>query len=509
MEMKVLLQTVFGEGDSDILENYRDELKQGTLELNIKREKTLSYILIATILALLCIDIYSSHLWTRDTHVFGRFSVLHGMLLLVSIIFLKLSYSITRIESKCENIYYVHSLYIGSITMFCSLIAVQNILIEKMPYPYIIAMFCIASVIMLSRKERHLVFFPPYFAYAIGAILNSKYFYDQIGEIFFSTLLLTLALFVSRANYSLYTGDFMKNKIILGKTKELDNLNRAIEDDLKKRTEELNKIVEYDKLRTTFFANISHELRTPLTIIFSAQQMINYQLGGLTINGSQKNMEQYGNIIRQNCYRLIRIISNLIDITKIDANYMTLNLENTDIVKTVEDITLSVARFMQDKGMNITFDTEVEEAVIACDPDKIERVMLNLLSNAVKFTPKGGSMYVNMYETEKEIEIHVKDTGIGIPEEMRSLVFERFVQVDSTTSKAREGSGIGLSLVKSIVEMHGGGITLVSKQNEGSEFIIRLPKRAISQVEGSRKKGPTSDRNSIEMINIEFSDIYF
>ncbi len=509
MEMKILLQTVFGEEDHAILEDYKDELMQETLELNIKREKTLSYILIATILALLCMDIYSSHLWTRDIHIFGRFSGFHVMLLAVSVIFLKLTYSIKEIERKCENICFLHNLYIGSITMFCALIAVQNMVIYKKPYPYIIAMFCTASVIMLSRKERLLVYSPPYFAYVIGAILDSNFFYDQLGEIFFSTLLLALALFVSGANYSLYTGNFIKNKIILGKTQELNNLNRAIDDDLKKRTEELNKIVEYDKLRTTFFANISHELRTPLAIIFSAQQMINYQLDGLKANGNQQNMEQYGNIIRQNCYRLIRIISNLIDITKIDANYMTLNLDNADIVKTVEDITLSVARFMQDKGMDITFDTDVEEAVIACDPDKIERVMLNLLSNAVKFTPKGGSMYVNMYNTVNEIEIHVKDTGIGIPEEMINLVFERFVQVDGTTSKAKEGSGIGLSLVKSIVEMHDGRIALVSKQNEGSEFIISLPKRTVPQAEGRRNKGPVLEKDSIEMINIEFSDIYF
>lgn len=213
-------------------------------------------------------------------------------------------------------------------------------------------------------------------------------------------------------------------------------------------------------------------------------------------------------IIKQNCYRLTRLISNMIDITKIDSNYLPLNLRNHDIVRLTEDIVLSVAKFINDKGLQITFDTNVKEALIACDPDKIERIMLNLLSNAVKFTPRGGSIHVTMHEKISVIEIHVKDTGVGIPEEMKDFVFERFVQVDGTTSRSTEGSGIGLSLVSSLVEMHGGNITLDSKQGEGCLFIIRLPKKTVSNTEKERDISHMTSRDIVETINIEFSDIY-
>ncbi|MDF2522427.1 MAG: hypothetical protein K0R31_68, partial [Clostridiales bacterium] len=507
-KVKTLLQKVFIEEARKIPSEFKDEYLQEVLLLNIKREKTLSCILIITVAMLLCIEGYASHLWTRDVHIFGRFSVFHGILLILSALFLKYAYPRSAIGREWLSNRMIHSLYIGLIMILCSLIAVRNIWINKQPYTYIIAIFCIASLILLSRAERYLIYSLSYLVYSFGVILKSDSISDQIGKIFFSTLLIILASYGSAINYNSFTNNFIKGKIIINKNNELDNLNKVIEDSLKKRTEELNKIIEYEKLRATFFANISHELRTPLTLIFSAHQMLSLLLKGVKIGDGHKDIEQYMHIIRQNCYRLIRIISNLIDITKIDANFLPLNLENYNIVKVVEDITLSVAKFIQDKGIHITFDTEIEEVIIACDPDKIERVMLNLLSNAVKFTPKGGSINVNICDKGDMIEIYVEDTGIGIPMEMKDLIFERFVQVDGTTSRAREGSGIGLSLVKSLIEMQGGNVLLNSKQGKGSTFIIKLPKRTISNKETERNNQFTSEKSSIEMINIEFSDIY-
>jgi signal transduction histidine kinase len=231
-------------------------------------------------------------------------------------------------------------------------------------------------------------------------------------------------------------------------------------------------------------------------------------LQGLNTIERKKDIDQYMRIIKQNCYRLIRLISNMIDITKIDSNYLPLNLRNLDIVRIMEDIVLSVAKFINDKGIQVTFNTEIKEELIACDPDKIERIMLNLLSNAVKFTPRGGSIHVNIYDKDHMVEIHVKDTGVGIPEEMKDFVFERFVQVDSTTTRSTEGSGIGLSLVSSLVDMHGGNITLDSKQGEGCLFIIRLPKRTVPNTEEENDISKVTSRNIVEAISIEFSDIY-
>ena len=169
---------------------------------------------------------------------------------------------------------------------------------------------------------------------------------------------------------------------------------------------------------------------------------------------------------------------------------------------------MSVASFVEQRDINLVFDTEIEELTIACDPDKIERIMLNLLSNSVKFTPQGGSIYVNIYDKDDNIRIVVEDTGIGIPENMRQSIFERFVQVDRSISRNQEGSGIGLSLVKSLVDMHRGTISLESEEGKGSKFTIELPKKTVDKKAEVIEGGFIDKKNNVEKINIEFSDIY-
>ncbi len=171
----------------------------------------------------------------------------------------------------------------------------------------------------------------------------------------------------------------------------------------------------------------------------------------------------------------MRLINNLLDTTKLDSGYLKLNLVNCNIVNLVEEITLSVVYYAESKNINIIFDTDVEEKIMAVDPDKIERIVLNLLSNAIKFTGSGGNIYVTVKDFEDNIIISVKDTGIGIPEDKIENIFDRFVQVDKTLRRNKEGSGIGLYLVKSFVNMHEGTIDIQSEIGKGSEFIINIP----------------------------------
>ncbi|KUO50388.1 MAG: histidine kinase [Desulfitibacter sp. BRH_c19] len=280
------------------------------------------------------------------------------------------------------------------------------------------------------------------------------------------------------------------------------------EDALKDRSLELNEAIEYEKLRTAFFANISHEIRTPLNVILSAEQMIRVKLEDIAGNSKKEEVNHYMNVIKQNSNRLVRIINNLLDITKLDAECFTVNLKNWDIVRVVEDICLGVAKYIQDRDIELIFDTDVEEKIVACDADKIERIMLNLLSNAVKFTPVGGSIYVNLHEKENKVLIIVKDTGIGIPMEKKDWIFEMFVQVDKTTTRSREGSGIGLSIVKSLVEMHDGSIRVICEQGKGSEFIIEIPDKTIPDLVDKQEIPGNEFTPNIDKINIEFSDIY-
>jgi len=264
----------------------------------------------------------------------------------------------------------------------------------------------------------------------------------------------------------------------------------------------------YDKLKMEFFTNLSHELRTPLNVIFSAIQVIDKTSKSNNANNIESNkINKYTNIMKQNCYRLTRLMNNFLDISKIDSENFSIELQYIDIINEVEDIVLSIADYVEDKGLSIIFDTEVEEKIIACDTNAIERIMLNLLSNSVKFTPAGGSIKVNIYSRYDQILISVKDTGIGIPLKKQKSIFERFVQVDKSLSRNREGSGIGLSLVKSLVELHKGTITLVSSPNEGSEFILIFPAEALPDTNTS-VSDYNLNKNKDEIIKMEFSDIY-
>ncbi|GIM29107.1 hypothetical protein CPJCM30710_17730 [Clostridium polyendosporum] len=261
------------------------------------------------------------------------------------------------------------------------------------------------------------------------------------------------------------------------------------------------------KTHEEFFANISHELKTPLNVIFSTTQLFNLYLKNNPLINNKNSITNYVNIMVQNCYRLLRLISNLVDLSKIQSGFLEFNLSNENIVNVIEEIVQSASEYVKSKGLSIIFDTDVEEKIIACDSNKIKRVILNLISNAIKFSEPGDEIYVNIADKDDAIEISVEDNGIGIDEKHLDTIFERFKQVDKSFTRNTEGSGIGLCLVKSIVELHGGKINVESKLGEGSKFKIDLPSRTIEKTKSTNKDVILND--DIEMINIEFSDIYW
>lgn len=287
------------------------------------------------------------------------------------------------------------------------------------------------------------------------------------------------------------------------KKRVIHGLEKRVEED----TRLLNECAELEKIRTQFFANVSHEFRTPLNVILSSIQLCNLYLAKQKTPYSN-NVDKHLKVMKQNCYRLLRLVNNLIDTTRIDVGFLDRHLKNHDIVKVIEDITMSVTEFTELKGIKMSFYTDVKKKVIACDEDKIERIMLNLISNAVKFTDPGGTISVTVRDNEGNINICVKDTGIGIPEEKRKSIFERFVQVEETLTRNYEGSGIGLSMVKAFVEMHDGYITVNSECGKGSEFIINLPVNIIKEENEEVVSKDMINQQRIERIRIEFSDIY-
>lgn len=273
---------------------------------------------------------------------------------------------------------------------------------------------------------------------------------------------------------------------------------------------DITKRKNEEKSLTEFFANISHELKTPLNIIFCSIQLAElYNKNPPTDNNLQ--LQNCRRSIKQNCYRLLRLVNNLIDITKFDSGFLELNMEECDIINLLEDITLSVIPYTQSKGLELVFDTDIEEKTIFCDPDKVERIVLNLISNAIKFSTSPGIIYVSINNIEDGISFSVKDTGIGIKEEQLNIIFERFKQVNKSFTREQEGSGIGLSLVKALVELHYGSIEVKSSYSDGSEFKVNLPSNmnfCLNQAKALNNKH-LGEYSNVEKVNIEFSDIYF
>lgn len=259
------------------------------------------------------------------------------------------------------------------------------------------------------------------------------------------------------------------------------------------------------KVQDEIFANVSHEIKTPISVIYSANQMIDMYIKNNIVENKDKIYE-YNSIIKQNCFRLIRLVNNIVDLTKGNSGFLHIELNNVNIVKVVENIVQSVKIFLKYKDLKIFFETDVEEKIIACDTNKIERVLLNLISNAIKFSDSKGKIYVNVFDRGNAVEIAVKDEGIGIECEHMDYLFQNFYQADKSLSRKAEGTGIGLPLIKNLVELHGGIISVESEVGKGSIFRVILPSKTIEKTSSSEKINYF--KNKDEMVNIEFSDIY-
>lgn len=271
----------------------------------------------------------------------------------------------------------------------------------------------------------------------------------------------------------------------------------------------LKHAVEIESLKSEFFANLSHEFKTPLNIILSTVQLVmNY----IEVNNEYPNYNMFNKClsnIKQNSYRILKIANNLIDMSKIDGNFYSINMGNYNIVEVVENIVQSLAEYMKDNKRNIIFDTMEEEIITACDPDQIERIILNVLSNAMKFTSHGGNIYVDMEVNDRcnKVIIKISNDGEKINFEDRLRIFERFTQSESLLTRRAEGTGIGLTLVKSLVKLHNGEVYVNTEFEEGTQFCIELPIRKIKKFKNNnvREKSIVS---KVEKFNIEFSDIY-
>jgi two-component system, cell cycle sensor histidine kinase PleC len=286
--------------------------------------------------------------------------------------------------------------------------------------------------------------------------------------------------------------------------------------ELHNRIEALNKEVAnlsslYDdsledcKKRTEFYSNITHELKTPLSVILGAIQLMERKLGGQTEEAEMINRNF--RIIRHNCYRLLRLANNLLDLTKMEAGYLLFKPVNCDLNLLLEEIVQSVIPYAAQKQLELHYSKSAVPIKTAVDIEKMERIILNLLSNSIKFTKPGGTINVSSYMADNSICIAVKDSGVGIPVEMQEEVFGRYKQAGKYPSLENEGSGIGLSLVKSFVSLHRGNIKVISENGSGCEFIIDLP--PMHENDSTDESGLDDYYFRIsEAANIEFADMH-
>ncbi|MCB9652838.1 MAG: response regulator [Deltaproteobacteria bacterium] len=292
---------------------------------------------------------------------------------------------------------------------------------------------------------------------------------------------------------------------------ELESERRSLEKKVEERTLELQTAYEdlkrLDKVKTQFFANVSHELRTPLTLSLGPLDLLADDPS--LSEGAQRNVM----VLRTNQHRLLRLINDLLDFSKLEAGRMTARFAPMRLVEALREYVVTLEGAALARGIALEFHADLDETTIYVDRGKFEKTVMNLLSNAFKFTPNGGKIEVRLAIGDQEAHIAVSDTGIGIADTNMGIIFDRFSQVDASTTRRYSGTGIGLALVKEFMELHGGRVEVTSVIGKGSTFSLfyrlgtdHLPEGALDHGTTSDVVGPTPESLSEFSIDDENED---
>ncbi|MCA8990939.1 MAG: response regulator [Planctomycetaceae bacterium] len=259
---------------------------------------------------------------------------------------------------------------------------------------------------------------------------------------------------------------------------ELREFNSQLEQTVNKRTKQLRESVEQleqlDRLKTQFVSNVSHELRTPLLMVLSPLAQLKKQVSPDA--GESTNLI---NVAEVNARRLLLQINQLLDFSQVESGAVRLRVERIDVTRFMRSLAEMARPFAEHRGIQLNLDVPRESIYIAADPEKLDSVIRNLLSNAIKFTPPGGTVSLTACEFEFPggcgVRMEVRDTGPGIEPEDLPKLFRRFSQLDGSTSREFAGTGLGLALVKELVELHGGTVGVDSPPGAGATFFVELP----------------------------------
>jgi PAS domain S-box-containing protein len=238
--------------------------------------------------------------------------------------------------------------------------------------------------------------------------------------------------------------------------------------DDQKRVQEA--LTELDRAKTTFFSNVSHEFRTPLTLMLGPLEEVQREA---TERLSIERREQLTTVHR-NALRLLKLVNTLLDFSRIEAGRMQASYQPTDLATFTTEIASAFDSAMQNAGLRFTVECQSISEPVYVDRDMWEKIILNLLSNAYKFTFEG-EVALALKPMDGAVELQISDTGVGIPEEHRGQVFERFHRIENTRARTYEGTGIGLALVQELVKLHGGSVHVESTVGAGSAFTVTIP----------------------------------
>jgi signal transduction histidine kinase len=240
---------------------------------------------------------------------------------------------------------------------------------------------------------------------------------------------------------------------------------------LAREREVVEHLTQLDRDKNDFVSSVSHELRTPVTSMLGYLEMLTDGDAG-PLNPHQDRVLE---VVRRNSLRLLSRIEDLLTVSGLEAGKTRLNRTDVAMLPLVESATDALSPALAERDLTVTVEVADDAAVISVDAEQIDRVLINLLSNAIKFTPDGGRITIAVARRGDTVDLVVGDTGVGIPVDEQDRVFERFFRSSTSRDLAVAGTGLGLVIVKGIVELHGGAVTLESAPGAGTRVTISLP----------------------------------
>jgi signal transduction histidine kinase len=346
-----------------------------------------------------------------------------------------------------------------------------------------------------------------YFVSSGFVLMTTLYFMDNIKDNYLSLIFLlfpiiVISVLISKRNYKYKINDLFYQGKMEEMNKKLtdsnDNLEREVEERTKEIKSALEKAKESDRLKSAFLTNMSHEIRTPMNGILGFAELLKEP------NLTSEEQENFIRIIGKSGERMLNTINNIIDISKIESGLKEVNIKETNINEKIEFTYKFFKPEVEIKGLQFLFKNSLpaNEAIIKTDNEKVYAILTNLVKNAIKFTDKG-SIEFGYEKKGKYLEFFVKDTGIGISENQKKIIYDRFRQGNETRTSKYEGSGLGLSISKTYVEMLGGEMWVESEEGKGSIFYFTIPYNAVSEGKIEIKDTVFVEHKEVEIKNLK------